>query len=33
VMVVVINGNSRDSRIRRIKSRGDLEVKAQEEQP
>jgi hypothetical protein len=30
-MVVVINGNSGDSRIRRIKPRGDLEVKAQEE--
>ena len=33
LMVVVINGNSGDSRIRRIKPRGDLEVKAQEEQP
>jgi hypothetical protein len=32
-MVVVINGNSGDSRIKRIKPCGDLEVKAQEEQP
>jgi hypothetical protein len=32
-MVVVINGNSGDNRIKRIKPHGDLEVKAQEEQP
>jgi hypothetical protein len=31
-MVVVINGNSGDDRIRRIKPLGDLDVKAQEEQ-
>jgi hypothetical protein len=31
-MVVVINGNSGDDRIRRIKPLGDSDVKAQEEQ-
>jgi hypothetical protein len=31
-MIVVINGNSGDSRIRRIKPHGDSDVKAQEEQ-
>jgi hypothetical protein len=31
-MVVVINGNSGDGRIRRIKPLGDSDVKAQEEQ-
>jgi hypothetical protein len=31
-MVVVINGNSGDGRIRRIKPLGDLDVKSQEEQ-
>jgi hypothetical protein len=31
-MVVVINGNSGDGRIRRIKSLGDSDIKAQEEQ-
>jgi hypothetical protein len=31
-MVVVIDGNSGDGRIRRIKPIGDLDVKAQEEQ-
>ena len=30
-MVVVINGKSGDIRIRRIKPRGDLEVKSQED--
>jgi hypothetical protein len=31
-MVVVINGNSGDGRIRRIKPLGDSDIKAQEEQ-
>jgi hypothetical protein len=31
-MVVVINGNNGDGRIRRIKLLGDSDVKAQEEQ-